>query len=399
MMRRLREGRKHGVVLAVAAAAVLGNTGCMSYTVKGGRPGGAAGPALEQRFTVTQLDTALRPGSGEGPFAAAKGICDLKSKRDELSAILCRERPDLFVASGGVPFGVAASMIGADWPGNRIGTWALYVLTLGCWPVSLDGRMRGDAYLYAQQQPERALAKGQWACGYKCNLSVFTPLGLVPGLNGFPGYDGEEVTGLVAPAPDSEKTAPVFLTEIARAIADAMTPATRAKLAAAAAPGGDRESQIGTGEASAAREGYVDVVSGAWEGGLSGRVIYYFVNSDPSRPATMTASGDARMPLAPGSYLFGTNPRGKLGTTIQVEAGRVTVLTLERAHLKGSDPMLRSDAELYKIKFWSRLPKPRPGGRASFEAEVQSAIDRGEIQAGDLQVTYPDGSTHKFKSR
>ena len=43
--------------------------------------------------------------------------------------------------------------------------------------------------------------------------------------------------------------------------------------------------------------------------------------------------------------------------------------------------------------------QPR-GGRADFESEVQQKINSGELQGlQDLQVTYPDGSTHKFNAK
>jgi len=40
------------------------------------------------------------------------------------------------------------------------------------------------------------------------------------------------------------------------------------------------------------------------------------------------------------------------------------------------------------------------GGRSDFEQEIQKKIDSGEMQGiQDLQVTYPDGTTHKFNSK
>jgi hypothetical protein len=312
-------------------------------------------------------------------------VDDLHDRRAELSSILCRERPDLFVASGGIPFGVVATMGGMqDWPGRRYGTFALYVVTLGCWPASLEEHLPGVAYLYVPQQPERALAKQQLMCGYKCNLSVFTPLGLLPGLNGFPECEGPETTGTWSPAPDSEKTAPVFLTEIARAVAEAMTPAVQTKIAASekALPGAGAGQAAPVNDAKDEGDGYVDVIGGKGE---MGREIYFFVNGDESRPAPFTVGGQQRAAFAAGTHIFAykkveqsvtltitaqsiTRTPGLariswLKTPVRIESGKITVITVTGSKLEVSAPMSRNDAEMFKIRFFGRTSKPEVTSR------------------------------------
>lgn len=370
-----------GAVLALAM--ILWGTGCMSYTVKGGRPIGTPGNTLEQRFTVTQLESAVSLDYGPGAFAAATGMDDLNAKRDELSAILCRERPDLFVDSGGIPFGVVATMGGLqDWPGNRFGTLALYVVTLGCWPASLEEHVPGVAYLYAPRQPERALAKKQLMCGYKCNVSVFTPLGLFPGLNGISGCDGLETTGTVSPSPDSGQTVPVFLTEIARAVADAMTSKVRERIATPAEGQAVDDSAGGAVLPADAKEGYVDIIGGPTD---MGREIFFFVNGDESRPAPIMVGGQRRAPFPPGNHLFATRKIEQSvtftvtaksvvktpgmarfiwqKTPVHVEAGKVTLINVSGSGLEVRAPMSRNDAEMFKIRLWSRAPKAGASSR------------------------------------
>ena len=44
--------------------------------------------------------------------------------------------------------------------------------------------------------------------------------------------------------------------------------------------------------------------------------------------------------------------------------------------------------------------QPPRSGRAGFESEIQRKMNSGELQGvQDLQVTYPDGSTHKFNAK
>jgi hypothetical protein len=338
------------------------------------------GQPLEQRFTLAQVEAASSREQGPGAFTCAKGVDDLNGRRAELSSILCRERPDLFVESGGIQFGVVATMGGMqDWPGSRYGTFALYVVTLGCWPVSLEEHMPGVAYLYVPRQPERALAKQQLMCGYKCNLSVFSPLGLLPGLNGFPECKGTETTGTWSPAPDSEKTAPVFLTEIARAVAEAMTPAVQAKIAASAKAlaGEDAAPAAPATDAKGDGDGYVDVIGGRSE---MGREIYFFVNGDESRPAPFTVGGQQRAAFAAGTHIFAykkveqsvtltitaksiTQTPGLariswLKTPVRVASGKITVITVTGSKLEVSAPMSRNDAEMFKIRYYGRTSKP-----------------------------------------
>lgn len=362
---------------ALAFALLVLNSGCMSYTVKGGRPPGTPGKALEQRFTVTKIESAASLDYGPGAFEAAKGMDCLNTRRDELSAILCKERPDLFVECGGIPFGVVATMGGLqDWPGGRFGTLALYVVTLGCWPASLEEHVPGVAYLYAPHKPERALSKTQLMCGYKCNLSVFTPLGLIPGLNGITGCQGPETTGSVSPAPDSKRAAPIFLTEIARAIADTMTPTVQNTFLthAKGQPGEDgAERTPPPSDGNEGKEGQVNLIGGPKD---MNTTVYFFVNGDESRPAPLMVGAQPRASFTPGTYIFATmNVLQPVTITVtartvtktpgiarivwkktpvRVEAGKVTVVTVTGSTLEASTPMPRNDAEMYKIRFWSR---------------------------------------------
>ena len=120
-----------------------------------------------------------------------------------------------------------------DWPGSRFGTFALCLATLGVWPTTLEGLLQGDVYLSSLATTNQTAGIAPLMWGYKCNLSVFSPIGLIASVNGFPGYNGQEAHGLM-PAPDPMVTKPVYLSEIARGIAEAMAPDTRAYLAAAA---------------------------------------------------------------------------------------------------------------------------------------------------------------------
>ena len=391
-----RAGRNHRfwITNILGIGLLCGNTGCMSYAVKGCRPASSPGKVMEQHFTVTRVESAVQPECGAGPFACTKGMANLDAKRDVLSEILCRERPDLFVESGGVPFGVVAAITKVDWPGKRVGTWALYILTVGCWPVSLEGRLSGDVYLYTQRQPDRAIVRSTLLCGYKGNVSVFTPIGLFPRVNGFPDFYGEETCGAISPTPDTKTTEIVFLTEMARSIASAMTPHVQEKMVAPDAPKPDALQASTSGE-----QGYVDVIASDADIKFGSRPIFYFVAGNLSAPMPITPGWGARIPLAPGSYMFASEPSGDAAITVQVAVRRLTVVTVAGYQIKGSLPMSRNDAEMFKIRFWNKTAKMgQTGGRAAFEREVQNAIDQGKLNSKDLKATYPDGTTHQFNT-
>jgi len=212
--------------LAIGCLVLIGGSGCMSYAVKGGRAATPAGSPKETRFTVSKLEVICPETFDQQLFGTALGWTDTNLTCNGLNSVLCRERPDLFVQNGGIPFGVMAYIHDMDWPGRRYGTFAAYILTLGCWPISLEGRLSGDAILYAPTTPQTAVGKSPLLFGYKCNISVFTPIGLIGSVNGFPNFKGESSSGCW-PVPDPVKTRPVFLSEITRAVADGLTPAVQ----------------------------------------------------------------------------------------------------------------------------------------------------------------------------
>ena len=225
-----------GFTAAMMALIIVLSTGCASYTVKGVRSSSPAGAALDKRFTLSKLQAGVPLALENALFGAGMGMNDINLTHASLREVLCKERPDLFVKSGGIPFGVVATFNNYDWPGDRYGTFALYILSLGCWPISLEGRLYGNAYLYASAETNRVVAKAPITMGYKCNLSVFTPIGLISSVNGFHGYNGEEVAGPF-PTPDQDKTKIVLLSEIARGVADVLTTDVRTKLGLASEEG------------------------------------------------------------------------------------------------------------------------------------------------------------------
>lgn len=203
----------------------------MSNAVKGSRPFVPAGKQGKERFTICRLevhsDKSLKPMI----FSTTSGWTTRNINAENLNRVLHEERSDLFIRSNGIPIGVVANLKKCSWPGDRYMTFAAYILSLGCWPVSLEGRLSGDISVHSAASSGGELARNSLLYGYKGNVSVFSPIGLIPSVNGFPGFKGEVAAGpwLV---PDENKTCNVFLAEIARAVAEVMTPEVQQRLSA-----------------------------------------------------------------------------------------------------------------------------------------------------------------------
>lgn len=236
--------RNAGITAMMMCIIGLLSGGCMSYTVKGLRCTIPAGTPLDKRFTLSQLNVGIPAKFDNELFGCMHGFNDINLTPAGLGAVLCTERPDLFVKSNGIPFGAVVHINELDWPGDRAGTFAACILTLGIWPVTFEGHICGDAYIYAPAQANRTTVKAPVSMGYKCNLSVFSPIGLIPAVNGFSGYDGEGTSGCL-PVPDLEKTRVVIMSEIARTVADALTTDVRTRLSMAAENSGNEKGKQG----------------------------------------------------------------------------------------------------------------------------------------------------------